>query len=152
MWLISYNGEKQMTFLLIIIVTLNSNPCLFHYKSFVIFYCFYMTILSCRTESKLRYSKKTLWLNHHFMALLSSATQTHLYRTEDFCGLKFATNLQQSCTIFSNFLDEHEADVERARHSPLRVSRAETCWSFSWKLLNYGLLSNYVVAFGEQIK
>ena len=123
MWLISYNGEKQMTFLLIIIVTLNSNPCLFHYKSFVIFYCFYMTILSCRTESKLRYSKKTLWLNHHFMALLSSATQTHLYRTEDFCGLKFATNLQQSCTIFWNFLDEHEADVERAAFPVARVSR-----------------------------
>ena len=152
MWLISYNGEKQMTFLLIIIVTLNSNPCLFHYKSFVIFYCFYMTILSCRTESKLRYSRKTLWLNHHFMALLSSATQTHLYRTEDFCGLKFATNLQQSCTIFWNFLDEHEADVERARHSPLRVSRVEMCWLCSWKLLNYGFLSNYVAAFGEQIK
>ena len=152
MWLISYNGEKQMTFLLIIIVTLNSNLCLFHYKSFVIFYCFYMIILSCRTESKLRYSKKTLWLNHHFMALLSSATQTHLYRTEDFCGLKFETNLQQSCAIFSNFLDEHEAYVERARHSPLRVSRAETCWLFSWKLLNYGFLSNYVVASGEQIK
>ena len=61
------------------------------------------------------------------MALLSSATQTQLYRTKDFRGLKFATNLQQSCDIFSNFLDEHEADVERARHSPLRVSRAETC-------------------------
>ena len=152
MWLISYNGEKQMTFLLIIIVTLNSNLCLFHYKSFVIFYCFYMIIFSCRTGSKLRYSKKTLWLNHHFMALLSSATQTQLYRTEDFCGLKFETNLQQSCAIFSNILDEHEAYVERARHSTLRVSRAETCWLFSWKLLNYGFLSNYVVAFGEQIK
>ena len=141
-----------MTFLLIIIVTLNSNLCLFHYKTFVIFYCFYMIILSCRTESKLRYSKKTLWLNHHFMALLSSATQTQLYRTEDFCGLKFETNLQQSCAIFSNILDEHEAYVERARHSTLRVSRAETCWLFSWKLLNYGFLSNYVVASGEQIK
>ena len=141
-----------MTFLLIIIVTLNSNLCLFHYKSFVIFYYFYMIIFSCRTESKLRYSKKTLWLNHHFMALLSSATQTQLYRTEDFCGLKFETNLQQSCAIFSNILDEHEAYVERARHSTLRVSRAETCWLFSWKLLNYGFLSNYVVAFGEQIK
>ena len=61
------------------------------------------------------------------MALLSSVAQTHLYRTEDFCGLKFETNLQQSCAIFSNLLGEHEADVERARHSPLRVSRAETC-------------------------
>ena len=104
MWLISYNGEKQMTFLLLIIVTLNSNPCLFHYKSFVIFFCFYMIILSCKTESKLRYSKKTSWPNHHFMALLSSATQTQLYRTKDFRGLKFATNLQQSCAIFFEFL------------------------------------------------
>ena len=136
MWLISYNGENQMTFLLIIIVTLNSNLCLFHYKSFVIFYCFYMIILSCRTESKLRYSKKTLWLNHHFMALLSSATQTHLYRTKNFRGLKFATNLQQLCTIFSNFLEEHEADVE-ARGIPrcacLALKRvdhsAESCWT-----------------------
>ena len=51
-----------MTFLLIIIVTLNSNLCLFHYKSFVIFYCFYMIILSCRTESKLRYSKKNIMI------------------------------------------------------------------------------------------
>ena len=104
MWLISYNGEKQMTFLLIIIVTLNSNPCLFHYKSFVIFYCFYMIILSCKTESKLRYSKKTSWPNHHFierdsnplvcrewhleskLAILVRAVRTHfLWRYSLYC-------------------------------------------------------------------
>ena len=60
------------------------------------------------------------------MTLLFTATQTQLYRTKDFHGLKFAANLQHAL-FFSNFLGEQEADVERARPSPSPMSRAETC-------------------------
>ena len=169
-----------MTFLLIIIVTLILilasfitkvrhfllllfSLLVFHYKVSSFFtafilssilslqkFCHFLLLLFSRVELKAN-SKKTLWLNHHFMALLSSATQTQLYRTKDFRGLKFATNLQQSCTIFEFFRWARSGRGACAVF-PLCVSRAETCWSFSWKLLNYGFLSNYVVTSGEQIK
>ena len=136
MWLISYNGEKQMTFLLIIIVTLNSNPCLFHYKSLIIFYCF--TWLFSLAEVKANSAvllKKRLWLNHHFMTLLSTATQTQLYRTKDFHGLKFAANLQHA--LFFRIFQVSRKRTWSARGHPLRPCLAlkhvdhspESCWT-----------------------
>ena len=147
MWLISYNGEKQMTFLLIIIVTL-----ILILASFITKVRHFLLLLFSRVELKAN-SKKTLWLNHHFMALLSSATQTQLYRTKDFRGLKFATNLQQSCTIFEFFIWARSWRGARAVFPVVRVSR----WNvliiqlkavelrFSFKLCCYFWWTNKVV-------
>ena len=90
-------GRNNWHFYFSIFVTLNFNPCLFHYKSLVIFYCF--TWLFSLAEVKANSAvllKKRLWLNHLFMTLLSTETQTQLYRTKHFHELKFAVNLQHA--------------------------------------------------------
>ena len=60
------------------------------------------------------------------MTLMFTETQTQLYRTKDFHGLKFAANLQHAL-FFRIFSGEQEADVERARPFLSPMSRAEMC-------------------------
>ena len=129
-------GKNNWHFYFSIIVTLNSNPCLFHYKSLVIFYCF--TWLFSLAEVKANSAvllKKRLWLNHHFMTLLSTATQTQLYRTKDFHGLKFAANLQHA--LFFRIFQVSRKRTWSACSLPLRPCLAlkrvdhspESCWT-----------------------
>ena len=118
------------------IITNFNNPCLFHYKSLVIFYCFtwFFSLAEVKANSAVLL-KKRLWLNYHFMTLLFTATQTQLYRTKDFHGLKFAANLQHA--LFFRIFQVSKKRTWSARGLPLRpclvLKRVdhspESCWT-----------------------
>ena len=117
-------GKNNWHFYFSIIVTLNSNPCLFHYKSLVIFYCFtWLFSLAGVKANSAVLLKKRLWLSHLFMTLLSTATQTQLYRTKDFHGLKFAANLQHALFFFEFFRWSGSGGGARAAFPFAHVSR-----------------------------